>query len=93
MILLIIIITMMMMIMMMNTTMIVIIITKDSNNDSNNNDAINDIQRRNACFFYNLLTAPRPVSNTDTQATKAQSCAVHVQTHRALITSMPSVTW
>ena len=30
-------------------------------------------------FFYNLLTAPRTVSNTYAQAARAQSCANHVQ--------------
>ena len=30
-------------------------------------------------FFYNLLTAPRTVSNTYAQVTRAQSCANHVQ--------------
>ena len=30
-------------------------------------------------FFYNLLTAPRTVSNTYAQAARAPSCANHVQ--------------
>ena len=30
-------------------------------------------------FFYNLLTAPRTVSNMYTQVSRAQSCANHVQ--------------
>ena len=30
-------------------------------------------------FFYNLLTAPRTVSNTHAQVAQAQSCANHVQ--------------
>ena len=30
-------------------------------------------------FFYNLLTAPRTVSNTNAQVARAQSCANHVQ--------------
>ena len=30
-------------------------------------------------FFYNLLTAPRAVSNTYAQVARAQSCANHVQ--------------
>ena len=30
-------------------------------------------------FFYNLLTAPRTVSNTYAQVAWAQSCANHVQ--------------
>ena len=30
-------------------------------------------------FFYDLLTAPRTVSNTYAQVARAQSCANHVQ--------------
>ena len=30
-------------------------------------------------FFYNLLTAPRTVSNTYVQVARAQPCANHVQ--------------
>ena len=30
-------------------------------------------------IFYNLLTAPRTVSNTHAQVARAQSCANHVQ--------------
>ena len=30
-------------------------------------------------FFYNLFTAPRTVSNTYAQVSRAQSCANHVQ--------------
>ena len=30
-------------------------------------------------YFYNLLTAPRTVSNTYAQVARAQSCANHVQ--------------
>ena len=42
------------------------------------------------CFFYNLLTAPQTVSNTYTQAARAQSCA----THCALIKcNMLCATW
>ena len=44
-------------------------------NNSNNNR----IQRRYSRFFYNLLTAPRTVSNTYAQVAQAQSCANHVQ--------------
>ena len=36
-------------------------------------------------IFYNLLTAPRPVSNTYAQVARAQSCAKSCATHRALI--------
>ena len=54
----------------------------------------NCIERRNSRLFYNLLTAPRTVSNTYAHVAWAQSCANHVQhieqlsraTHRALIT-------
>ena len=42
--------------------------------------------------FYNLLTAPRTVSNTYAQVARVQSCANHV--HWALITcSMPRAIW
>ena len=44
--------------------------------DNNNNHRI---QRRNSRLFYNLLTAPRTVSNTYTPVARAQSCANHVQ--------------
>ena len=39
----------------------------------------NRIQRRYSRFFYNLLTAPRTVSNTYAQVARAQPCANHVQ--------------
>ena len=40
----------------------------------------NPIQRRySRFFFYNLLTAPRTVSNTHAQVARAQSCANHLQ--------------
>ena len=42
----------------------------------------NRTERRNSRFFfifYNLLTAPRTVSNTYDQVARAQSCANHVQ--------------
>ena len=43
--------------------------------DNNNNR----IQRRYSRFFYNLLTAPRTVSNMHAQLIQAQSCTNHVQ--------------
>ena len=43
----------------------------------NNNN--NRIQSSNLRFFYNLLTAPRIVSNTHVQVARAQSCPNHVQ--------------
>ena len=52
--------------------------------------------------FYNLFTAPQTVVNTYAQATRAQSCADHVQhtgrlsraTYRPLITcNMLCATW
>ena len=46
------------------------------NNNNNNN---NRIQRRYSRFFYNLLTAPRTVSNMYAQVARAQPCANHVQ--------------
>ena len=46
-------------------------------NDNNNNN--NRIQRRYSRFFYNLLTAPRTVSNTNAQVARAQSYANHMQ--------------
>ena len=48
----------------------VIIITISNNNR---------IQRSNWRFFYNLITAPRSVSNTYAQVVRAQSFANHVQ--------------
>ena len=48
-----------------------------TNNNNNNNN--NRIQRRYSRFFYNLLTAPRTVSNTYAKVTRAQSCVNHVQ--------------
>ena len=39
----------------------------------------NRIERRNFEILYNLLTAPRNVSNTYAQVARAQSCANHVQ--------------
>ena len=47
-----------------------------SNNNNNDN---NRIQRRYSRCFYNLLTAPRTVSNTHAQVVRAQSRANHVQ--------------
>ena len=47
------------------------------NNNNNNNN--NRIQRRYSRFFYNLLTAPRTVSNTFAQVAQVQLCANHVQ--------------
>ena len=44
---------------------------------SNTNN--NCIQRRSSRFVYNLLAAPRTVSNTYAQVAKAQSCENHVQ--------------
>ena len=35
-------------------------------------------ERRNPRFVYNLLSAPRSVSNTSAQVARAQSCANHV---------------
>ena len=61
----------------------------DTTTTTTNNN--NRIQRRYSRFFttshskalfeifYNLLTAPRTVSNTYTQVARAQSCANHVQ--------------
>ena len=46
---------------------------------SNNNNNNNRIQRLYPRFFYNLLTAPRIVSNMHAQVAQAQSCANHVQ--------------
>ena len=47
------------------------------------NNINNRNHRRNSrfffFFFYNLLTAPRTVSNTYAQVAWAQSCANHVQ--------------
>ena len=43
--------------------------------------------------FYNLLTAPRTVSNTYAQVAIAQSCATHRATHWTLIAcNMPCAT-
>ena len=36
--------------------------------------------------FYNVLAAPQTVSNAYVQVARAQSCANHVQHHRAPIT-------
>ena len=51
---------------------------KNNSNNSNNN---NRIPRRYSrfFFFYNLVTAPRTVSNTYAQVARVQSCANHVQ--------------
>ena len=40
---------------------------------------INRTDRHNSRFFYNLLTAPRTVSNMYAKVAWAQSCAKHVQ--------------
>ena len=50
---------------------------QDSHWSNNNNNS--RIQRRYSRFFYNLLTAPRTVSNTYAQVARAQSCANHEQ--------------
>ena len=62
---------MMMMVMMMMMIIITVIVTAFKG-------AIRD--------FYNLLTAPRTVSNTYAQVARAQSCAESGATHRAFIT-------
>ena len=54
----------------------------DNYNNCNNNN--NRIQGRNSrflllLFFYNLLTAPRTISNTYPQVNRVKSCANHVQ--------------
>ena len=51
------------------------------NNNNINNNNNNRIQRRYSSFFffYNLLTAPRTVSNTYAQVARAQPCANHEQ--------------
>ena len=47
--------------------------------NNNNNDDNNCIERCNSRFFYNLLTAPRTVSNMQALVAWAWSCASHVQ--------------
>ena len=49
-----------------------------NNNNSNHNNSDNHTDRCNS-RFYNLLTAPRHVSNMYTQVARAQSRANHVQ--------------
>ena len=49
----------------------------DNNNNNNNNNRIYRCKSR--FFFYNLLIAPRTVSNTYAHVARAQSCAKHVQ--------------
>ena len=83
-----------------NTLIIIIIINNNINDENNSNDNNNDIiiimiiiafKIRNSRYFYNL-TAPRTVSNT--QVSRAQSCANHVQHIWALITcNMSCATW
>ena len=53
----------------------------DNNNTDDDDDDDDDcIERHNYIFlFYNLITAPRTVSNTKAQVARAQSCAGHVQ--------------
>ena len=52
----------------------------DDDDDDDDDDNNNRIQRRcSRFFFYNLLTAPRTVSNTYAQVAQAQSCPNHVQ--------------
>ena len=51
----------------------------DDDNSNNNNDDDDDDDDDDDNIFYNLLTAPRTVSNTYTQVARAQSCANHVQ--------------
>ena len=48
--------------------------------DNNNNKIIIIIALKGAVRdFYNLLTAPRTVLNTDAQVVRAQTCVNHVQ--------------
>ena len=59
-------------------------------NDNNNNR----IERRSSRFYYNLLTAPRAVSNTHAQVAQAQSCCKLRATRTTLITcKMSCATW
>ena len=46
---------------------------------NSNNDNSDRFERRDSRFLFNLLTAPRTVSNTYAQVAGAQSCANHVQ--------------
>ena len=50
---------------------------KENNNNKNNTN--NRTKRRNTRFLYNLLTAPRTVSNAYAQVARMYSCANHVQ--------------
>ena len=63
-----------------------------NSNDDNNN---NRIQRRYSRFFYDLLTAPRTVSNMYAQVAWAQPCTNHVQHIEPLSRAsvMLSATW
>ena len=59
----------------------------NSNMNSNNNDGI---ETRNRHFFlYNLLAAPRTISNTYAQVARAHSCANHVL-YESLICTLTS---
>ena len=54
--------------------------------EEKNNNNNNRIERRNSRFVYNLLTAPRTVSNTCAQVAWEQSCVNHVQHIERFIT-------
>ena len=52
----------------------------DDDNNNNNNNNNNRIERRKSIFFfYNLLTAPRTVSNTYALVALAQLCVNPMQ--------------
>ena len=56
----------------------------DDDDDDNNNNNITAFKGAIRDFFYNLLIAPRTVSNAYAQVALAQSCENHL--HRVLIT-------
>ena len=66
--------TMMMMMMMIMMMMIIIIIITTTTATTTTIIIVFKFE-----IFYNLLTAPRTVSNTYAQVARAQSCANHVQ--------------
>ena len=74
-----IIIMMMMMMLIIITIIIVTVIIINDDDDDDDDDDDNHIQRRAVRDIYNLLTAPRTVSNAYARMVRAQSCANHVQ--------------
>ena len=66
----------------------------DDNNNNDNNDDDDDTKKKNRTErrnsrLYNLLTAPRTVSNTYAQVAQAQSCADHVERFSRAACSVP----